>query len=515
MLRWASRQRLRLRLGQLVETAFTLKGAESGALRDRFTSAADECGADLREGDVQKKQDSEKPAWRFEKTLRSISLRCTAVANVWMAEAVPELPPMEHGLSLNLPPVDMVGEKPSIGGIIDGGRRVHLSLIAIVGHDQPTESDGKIDQPCRGRFRFALGLGVALAAMPAMAHSQAIERDPALPSDPRRVQVMVKLVKLQQYVPKVSLTGSLQPRFSTNVAFRISGKIEQRLVEVGDHITADQVLARVDPQVQQANLDSAKAGLSSAQALLTQASATFDRQTELLKTGFTTRQTYDEAEQGLRTQQAAVESAKAAVGIAEEQVGYDELRAGVAGIITARNAEIGQVVQAGETVFTIAQNGPRDAVFDVFEALLTDPPSPRVQVFLQADPSVVVTGTVREISPTVDPLSGTVKLKVGLDRVPPQMSLGAIVVGIGAFRSRPAIVIPRSALFRWDGEPAVWLFDSKSRTVSPRVIKIDRYAGEQLVLSEGVASGDSVVTAGIQFLRPGQVVRLGAEEQAP
>jgi multidrug efflux pump subunit AcrA (membrane-fusion protein) len=76
-------------------------------------------------------------------------------------------------------------------------------------------------------------------------------------------------------------------------------------------------------------------------------------------------------------------------------------------------------------------------------------------------------------------------------------------------------VIPRSALFRWDGEPAVWLFDSKSRTVSPRVIKIDRYAGEQLVLSEGVASGDSVVTAGIQFLRPGQIVLLGAEEQAP
>jgi multidrug efflux pump subunit AcrA (membrane-fusion protein) len=95
------------------------------------------------------------------------------------------------------------------------------------------------------------------------------------------------------------------------------------------------------------------------------------------------------------------------------------------------------------------------------------------------------------------------------------MSLGAIVVGIGTFRPRPAIVVPRSALFRWDGEPADWLFDSKSRTVSPRVIKINRYAGEQLVLSEGVESGDSVVTAGIQFLRPGQVVRLGAEEQVP
>jgi multidrug efflux pump subunit AcrA (membrane-fusion protein) len=298
-------------------------------------------------------------------TLRGISLSCTAVANVWMAEALPELPPMENGLSVNSQPVDIVGEKLSIGGIIDGGRRVHLSFIAIVGHDQPIEPDGKSGQACRGRFPFALGLGLALAAMLAMAHSKAIERDPALPSDARHVQVMVKLIKLQQHAPKFSLTDSLEPRFSTSVAFRISGKIEPRLVEVGDHITADQVLARVNPQVQQANPDSAKAGLISAQALLTQASATFDRQTQLLKTGFTTRQTYDEAEQGLRTQQAAVESATAAVGFAEEQLCYAELKAGVAGIITARNAETGQVVQAGQTVVTIAQNGPRDTVFDV------------------------------------------------------------------------------------------------------------------------------------------------------
>ena len=136
-----------------------------------------------------------------------------------------------------------------------------ISFTAIGGHDQPTEPDGTIGQACQGRLRFALGLGLALAAMPAMAHSQAIETDPARPSESRRVQVLVKLVKSQQYAPKVSLTGSLEPRFSTNIAFRISGKIEQRLVEVGDHITADQVLARLDPQVQQANLDSAKAGL--------------------------------------------------------------------------------------------------------------------------------------------------------------------------------------------------------------------------------------------------------------
>ena len=311
------------------------------------------------------------------------------------------------------------------------------------------------------------------------------------------------------------LTGSIEPRFSINIAFRISGKIEQRLIEVGDHITADQVLARLDPQVQRANLDAAKAGLVSAQALLKQAATTFDRQTELLKNGFTTRQSYDQSQQQLRTQQAAVKSAQAAVGTAEEQLGYAELKAGVTGIITARNAEAGQVVQAGQTVFTVAQDGPRDAVFDVYEALLTDPPSPDVQILLQADPSVTATGTVREISPTVDAASGTVKLKVGLDSVPEEMSLGAIVIGVGTFKTRPAIVLPRSALFRWQNSAAVWLFDPKSRTVTPKIIAIERYADEQLILSDGVASGDTVVTAGIQFLRPGQIVGIAKKEPAP
>jgi len=361
---------------------------------------------------------------------------------------------------------------------------------------------------------FVFCLGLALTATPVTPYSQADEV-PADTCDLRCVLVEVTLVKFQLYAPKVALTGSIEPRFSSNIAFRISGKIEQRLVEVGDHVTADQVLARLDPEVQRANLDAAKAGLISAQALLTQATATFDRQTALLKSGFTTRQSYDQAQQQLRTQQAAVESAKAAVGTAQEQLGYAELKAGVSGIITARNAETGQVVQAGQTVFTVAQDGPRDAVFDVYEALLTDPPDRDLQILLQADPNVMATGTVREISPTVDAASGTVKVKIGLESVPEAMSLGAVVVGVGTFTPRPAVVLPRTALFRWQNSPAVWLFDPRSRTVMPKVIVIERYAGELLVLSDGVASGETVVTAGIQFLRPGQVVGIAKQKPSP
>src|SRR5262245_27121614 len=157
----------------------------------------------------------------------------------------------------------------------------------------------------------------------------------------RCVLVEVMLVKSQTYAPKITLTGAIEPRFSSNIAFRINGKINERLVEIGDQVAADQVLARLDPQVQRASLDSAKAVLISAQALLTQATATFERQAQLLKNGYATRQSYDQAQQQVRTEEAAVESAQAATSTAEEQLGYAELKAGVAGIITARGAETG------------------------------------------------------------------------------------------------------------------------------------------------------------------------------
>ncbi len=381
----------------------------------------------------------------------------------------------------------------------------------------PTNSRRNVIASFIGRNRClrAGGLGlvaVVLAPMTCIAAGKII---PNRPCDLRCVLVGITLAKAQTYAPKVVLTGGIEPRFSNNIAFRVGGRIDQRFVEVGNHITAGEVLARLDPQVQRADLDTAKASLTSAQALLTQANLEFERQVALLKNGFTTRPAYDQAQLHLRTQEAAVQSAKATIGTAEEQLGYTELKAGVSGIITARNAEVGQVVQAGETLFTVAQDGPRDAVFDVYESLLTDPPSRRVEVYLQADPSVRTIGTVREISPTNDPDTGTVRLKIGLDSVPAQMSLGAAVVGVGTFRSRPAIILPRGALFRWQDSPAVWLLDQNSLTVAQKVIQIDRYTNDELVLSGGVASGDAVVTAGIQFLHPGQIVGIAEPGQVP
>ena len=197
----------------------------------------------------------------------------------------------------------------------------------------------------------------------------------------------------------VVFTGDVQAQGQTSVSFRTAGKIATRLVEVGDHIAADQVLARLDPREQRSNLANAQAALASAEALSTQAKLGFKRQEALMASGYTTRPSYDNAEQQLRTTQAAVDSAKAALGTAQEQLSYTELKSGVAGVVLSRSLETGQVVQAGQSVLTLAQDGPRDAVFNVYEALLTAPPeSGTVDVTLQGNPSVKAVGSVREIS---------------------------------------------------------------------------------------------------------------------
>lgn len=310
-------------------------------------------------------------------------------------------------------------------------------------------------------------------------------------------------------------TGDIQTQSQVSVSFRTNGKIIRRLVEVGDHVKADQVLAQLDPQEQRANLNNAQATLISAEALLTQAKISFKRQEALLAGGFTTRPSYDDAEQQLRVTQASVESSKAALGTAQEQLSYTELRAGVDGVVLSRSFEVGQVVQVGQTVLSLAQDGLRDAVFNVFEAVLAAPPeSDTVDVELQADPKVRAVGSVREISPSVDAASGTVRVKVGLKETPSAMTLGAIVIGRGKFRPREAVVLPWSALYRWANGAAVWIRDPAAGTVSPRSVTIDHYGDGSIALSAGVEPGEEVVTAGIQLLRPGQAVSVAATAEA-
>ena len=177
------------------------------------------------------------------------------------------------------------------------------------------------------------------------------------------------------------------------------------------------------------------------------AQATFDRQSYLLSNGFTTRTAYDQAQEQLRTAQSTLESAKAELGKTREALGDTELHASAAGVITARNLEVGQVVQAAQSVFTLAQDGERDAVFDVPESMFFgDVEHGRVSLALVSNSAVTATGYVREISPAVDPKSSTVRVKVAIQDPPSAMTLGSAIAGTAGTKPASEITLPWTAL---------------------------------------------------------------------
>ncbi len=327
--------------------------------------------------------------------------------------------------------------------------------------------------------------------------------------------VVTQKAEPQSYESLVTLTGTVRAQVQSDLSFRISGRVIERNADVGQHVTADSLLARLDPTEQQADLRAAQAGLEGAQATMRQADAAFARQKTLLANGYATKAAFDLAQRARRTAAGSLDAAQAQVAMAKESQSYTELRAGHPGMITARNIEVGQVAQAAQTAFTLAQDGPRDAVFALYESAFTRKlSSPVIALSLVSDPSVKTTGRVREVSPVVDVRTGTVQVKVQIDPNGPALPLGAAVTGSGRLRLDNVVVLPWTALSARDGKPALWVVDSADHAAHLRPVTIALYAKEQIVLGDGLRPGESVVVEGGKFLREGQVV-APREEGAP
>lgn len=307
----------------------------------------------------------------------------------------------------------------------------------------------------------------------------------------------------------VSLTGQVRAKDEVSLAFRLDGRMIERPVHVGDVVTAGQVVARLDPQNQQNSLRSAQANLISAQAVLDQARLAFRRQQELLKYDATSRAQFEEAQAKLGTAEAQVTSAQAQVRIAQDQLSYTNLLADAAGTVTAVGAEPGEVVSAGHMVVQVAHQGGRDAVFDVSEQIVrTGPRDPLVEIFLTDDPQVKATGRVREVAAQADSATRTFRVKVGIINPPGAMRLGSTVTGHIQLAAPPGVEVPAGALTEANGHPAVWVVDPQSQTVSLRSVDVMRYDPATVVISQGLETGERVVTAGVQTLHPAQKVQL-------
>lgn len=345
-----------------------------------------------------------------------------------------------------------------------------------------------------------------------LAVSTAAGCDKPAPPEARPRSVRTVTVERGAEGETVSLTGHVRAREQANLAFRVPGRVVERLVDVGDAVQAGQVVARLDPQDQQNLLRAAQARLAAAEAAQTQTRLNFQRQQELLVGGWTPRARFDDAQAAYATARAEVAGAQAMLRQAQDLLSYTTLLADVPGVVTARGVEPGEVVQPGQMVVQVAKQGGRDAVFDVPDQLnRTAPRDPLVQVALSADPAIRATGRVREASPQADPATRTFQVKVGLIDPPDAMQLGSTVTGRIQLAPPRGVAIPASALTEANGKPAVWVLDPSTQTVALRGVEVARHDVASVVVSQGLEPGEVVVTAGAQVLRPGQKVRrLGA-----
>ncbi|MCB1506046.1 MAG: efflux RND transporter periplasmic adaptor subunit [Hyphomicrobiaceae bacterium] len=305
--------------------------------------------------------------------------------------------------------------------------------------------------------------------------------------------------------------GEIRPRQESSIGFRVSGKLVSRAVDVGVRVKAGDLLARLDEQDFRNKLRSAEADVSSAEAVLVEAKSAEDRLKQLLEKGVTTRSNYDAALRNLRSAEAKLESAKAALSLANDQLKYSELNADFDGIVTAVGAEPGQVVNVGQMVVKLAKPDEVDAVFNIAESAFRDRKQtdrPELFVSLLSDPKLTAEAKVREVSPVADAVTRTYQVKATLKNPPPAMRFGASVVGRLKEKTAPVVILPSGALYDQNGKPAVWAYDPKTSQVDLKPVVVSRFEADRVILASGLDKGEIVVTAGVNRLQKGQTVRL-------
>jgi len=321
--------------------------------------------------------------------------------------------------------------------------------------------------------------------------------------------VRVTTVENRSANGSISLTGTVQAQTEINQSFRIDGRLIERMVDIGDSVKPGQLVARLDPQNEESSLLSARAQLTAARAQLVEARTNHGRMRDLVAQDAVPRASFDQAVALLQTAESQVESVQSQVTLAQNRLNYTRLLSDVAGVVTARGAEPGEVVSVGRMIVQVAREGARDAVLDV-PGRVKDfaPRNPQITVVLTDDPRVTVVGQVREVAPRADPVTGTFAVRVRLIDPPPTMRLGSTVTARMQLPEALAIEVPASALVRADGKTAVWVVDKASSTVSLRNVELGGGDANSVQVASGLNPGDVVVTAGVQALRPGQKVRV-------
>lgn len=307
----------------------------------------------------------------------------------------------------------------------------------------------------------------------------------------------------------VRYSGTVQARIESGLGFRVGGKLAERLVDVGATVKKGQVLARLDRADLALAAASSRAQLEAARTERDLAHSDLERFNDLYAKGFISaaeqqrrQATYDAAE-------ARYQQARAGLNSQSNQFAYGELVADANGVVTSIDAEVGQVVSAGQPVVRVAQTAEKEVVIalpedQVAEVRVGTP----AEVQLWADTSRAIVGRVREIAPAADAATRTYTVRVSLPQPPADLRLGMTAsVALTFDSASKALTVPLGALLQVNETNQVWIYDPASQTVKPVNVTLGEPIGNRVAVKDGVKAGQYVVTAGVHLLKAGQKVR--------
>jgi HlyD family secretion protein len=383
--------------------------------------------------------------------------------------------------------------------------------------------------PCRGpslstppwcsplpRALATLGLGLCLLAPSVVWAAAQPAKTAAGPAPRPALTVTVTTAQRALLASTLAATGSVQPWQEASVGAEGAGwRLAEVLVQVGDQVRKGQLLARFDTRVAEADLAQQRATVLEVEAALAEAAANAQRARELQPSGMISAQQFTHALTAERTLRARLEAQRAGVHAQELRLAQGQVLAPDDGVISARGATVGAVAPPGQELFRLIRQGRLEWRAEV-PAVDLGRVRAGQRVRLTPVGAEAVTGRVRMVAPTVDPVT-----RNGLVYVELAVGLGASGLKAGQFArgefeagQGEALMLPQSAVVLRDGFS--WAFvlgpDQKVRQTK---VGTGRREGERVEITSGLPADARVVASGAGFLADGDTVRVVDKAAAP
>ncbi|WP_027529267.1 efflux RND transporter periplasmic adaptor subunit [Bradyrhizobium sp. WSM3983] len=326
-------------------------------------------------------------------------------------------------------------------------------------------------------------------------------------ADPPR-PVLVATAHYDAETPERSFVGTIRPRIESDLGFRVAGKVDKRLVEVGQTVEVGQALATLDEVDLKLQAEQAVAEQTAATGVLAQAAAAEQRAKDLKAKGWTTDAAMDSSRAAADEARARLDRAVRSVELTKNSLSYATLNADARGVVTATLIEPGQVVAAGQASIRVARFAEKEAVVAIPETLVGRAKSGAASVTLWSEPDKKYTAKLREIAPTADPATRTYLAKFSLPEADDKVSLGmTATLTLSDAATERVARLPLSALFNEGGKPSFYVVDDNG-AVTLKPVAVKSYDSNDVVITSGVEEGAKIVALGVQKLDPGQKVRV-------